>query len=44
MNEPYGIAIEGNTLYVASYHDSVIYEFDATTGAQPSDSIKLSVA
>ena len=44
VNEPWGIAIEGNKLYVASYQDSVIYEFDATTGARLSDSIKLSVA
>src|SRR5271165_2771347 len=43
VNEPWGIAIEGNTLYVASHQDSAIYEFDATTG-QLSGSIKLSVA
>jgi hypothetical protein len=46
VNEPYGIAIGGptlNTLYVASYQDSVIYEFDATTG-QLTGSIKLSGA
>jgi hypothetical protein len=46
VNEPYGIAIGGNTLntlYVASYQDSAIYEFDATTG-QLTGSIKLSGA
>ena len=41
VNEPEGIAIVGNTLYVASYHDEVIYEFDATTGAKLSNSITL---
>jgi outer membrane protein assembly factor BamB len=46
VKEPYGIAIGGNTLntlYVASYQDSAIYEFDATTG-QLTGSIKLSGA
>ena len=42
VNEPWGIAIEGNTLYVASYQDSMIYEFDATNGGQPTGSIKVS--
>ena len=41
VNEPEGIAIVGNTLYVASYHDEVIYEFDTTTGAKLSHSITL---
>ncbi|HTD15774.1 MAG TPA: hypothetical protein VK673_11370 [Chthoniobacterales bacterium] len=44
VNEPWGIAIGGKTLYVASYQNSVIYEYNATTGAQLSDSIKLSGA
>jgi hypothetical protein len=51
VHEPWGIAIGsprlpgGNpTLYVASYKDSAIYEFDAINGGQPFDSIKLSVA
>ena len=51
MNEPWGIAIgspllngQNPTLYVASCQDSVIYEFDATQGGQPTGSIKLSVA
>jgi hypothetical protein len=51
VNEPCGIAIGsprlpgGNpTLYVASYQDSAIYEFDAINGGQPFDSIKLSGA
>ena len=50
VNEPWGIAIGsprlpgGNpTLYVASYHDSAIYEFDAK-GGQLNGSIKLSAA
>ena len=34
VNEPWGIAIEGNTLYVASHQDSAIYEFDATKGGR----------
>ena len=38
VNEPWGIAIEANTLYVASHQDSAIYEFDATTG-DPTGSI-----
>jgi hypothetical protein len=49
VNEPRGIAIgspppNGNdpTLYVASYQDSMIYEFDATTGAKLSGSIEVS--
>ena len=49
VNEPWGIAIgspplNGNdpTLYVASYQDSMIYEFDATNGGQPTGSIKVS--
>ena len=48
MNEPVGIAIgspppneQHPTLYVASYQDSAIYEFDAITGAQLHYSIKL---
>jgi hypothetical protein len=51
VNEPWGIAIGsprlpgGNpTLYVASYQDSAIYEFDAINGGQPFGSIKLSGA
>jgi DNA-binding beta-propeller fold protein YncE len=46
VNEPWGIAIGGrtlNTLYVASYQDSAIYEFDAgggPTGGQLIGSIK----
>jgi hypothetical protein len=44
VNAPWGIAIRGNRLYVASFQDSAIYEFDATTGAQLRDSIKLSGA
>ena len=51
VNEPWGIAIGsprlpgGNpTLYVASYQDSAIYEFDAIKGGQPCGSIKLSGA
>ena len=44
VNEPWGIAIEGNTLYVASHQDSAIYEFDATKGGPPTGSIKLSGA
>lgn len=44
VNEPWGIAIKGNTLYVASFQDSAICEFDATMGAQLRDSIKLSGA
>jgi hypothetical protein len=53
VNEPRGIAIgspplnepNGNpTLYVASYQDSAIYEFDAITGAQLPYSIKVSGA
>ena len=53
VNEPRGIAIgspplnepNGNpTLYVASYRDSAIYEFDAITGAQLPYSIKLNGA
>jgi hypothetical protein len=51
VNEPRGIAIgspplnepNGNpTLYVASYQDFAIYEFDAITGTQLPYSIKLS--
>jgi hypothetical protein len=49
VNEPWGIAIGSPppngtdpTLYVASYQDSAIYEFDAITGAQLPYSIKLS--
>jgi hypothetical protein len=49
VNEPRGIAIgspppNGNdpTLYVASYQDSMIYEFDATRGAKLSGSIEVS--
>ena len=42
VNEPWGIAIEGNRLFVASYLDSMIYEFNATTGAKLRDSIKVS--
>ena len=30
VNKPWGIAIQGNTLYVASNQDSMIYEFDLT--------------
>jgi len=30
VNGPWGIAIEGNMLYVASNQDSAIYEFDLT--------------
>jgi hypothetical protein len=41
VNQPWGIAIEGKTLYVASHQDSAIYEFDATTG-ELTGSIKLS--
>jgi glutamine cyclotransferase len=41
VKEPYGIAISGKTLYVVSYHDYVIYEFDAATGAKLSNSIVL---
>jgi hypothetical protein len=46
VNEPWGIAIEGNTLYVASYQDSAIYEFDVTdvNNPQKSGSIKVSGA
>jgi hypothetical protein len=51
VNEPWGIAIGsprlpgGNpTLYVVSYQDSAIYEFDAINGGQPFGSIKLSGA
>ena len=51
VNEPWGIAIGsprlpgGNpTLYVASYQDSAIYEFDAINGGQPFGSIELSGA
>jgi sugar lactone lactonase YvrE len=43
VNQPWGIAIEGKTLYVASHQDSAIYEFDATTG-ELTGSIKLSAA
>jgi hypothetical protein len=46
VNEPWGIAIGGiggNTLYVASYQDSAIYEFNLTkTPPQLSGSIKVS--
>jgi hypothetical protein len=42
VNEPWGIAIEGNRLFVASHLDSKIYEFNATTGAKLRDSIKVS--
>jgi hypothetical protein len=41
VNEPWGIAIEGKTLYVASNQDSMIYEYNATTGAKLRDSIKV---
>jgi hypothetical protein len=51
VNEPWGIAIGsprlplGNpTLYVASYQDSAIYEFDAINGGKPFGSIELSGA
>jgi hypothetical protein len=51
VNKPWGIAIGsprlpgGNpTLYVASYQDSAIYEFDAINGGQPFGSIELSGA
>jgi hypothetical protein len=43
VNEPWGIAIEGNTLYVVSNQDAAIYEFDLTkTPPQRSGSIKVS--
>jgi len=48
VKEPWGIAIgspplnaKDPTLYVASYQDSMIYEFDATSGGQPTGSIKV---
>jgi outer membrane protein assembly factor BamB len=41
VGEPWGIAVVGNTLFVGSYNDEVIYEFNATTGAQLSQSITL---
>ncbi|MBV8277962.1 MAG: hypothetical protein JO170_22240 [Verrucomicrobia bacterium] len=41
VDEPWGITIVDDTLYVASYHDFVIYEFNATTGKKLSDSITL---
>jgi hypothetical protein len=41
VGEPWGIAVIGNTLFVASQNQGIIYEFDATTGAQLSQSITL---
>jgi hypothetical protein len=49
VNEPWGIAIgspppngKNPTLYVASNQDSMIYEYDAKTGAKLSGSIEVS--
>jgi hypothetical protein len=46
VNDPWGIAIEGNTLDVASYQDSAIHEFDVTDVHNPrlTGSIKVSGA
>jgi DNA-binding beta-propeller fold protein YncE len=41
VSEPWGIAVEDKTLYVASYQDSAIYEFDAAKGRPPTGSIEL---
>ena len=42
VNGPCGTSMAGKTLYVASNQDSTIYEFNATTGAKLSHSIKVS--
>jgi outer membrane protein assembly factor BamB len=39
VHQPYGIAVSGNILFVASFHDFAIYEYDASTGAELSDYI-----
>ena len=38
ISQPYGIALSGNTLFVANEH--LVYEFDATTGAKLSEEIR----
>jgi 6-phosphogluconolactonase (cycloisomerase 2 family) len=42
VGNPWGIAVEGNTLFVVSENEEIVYEFDATTAAQLSQSITLS--
>lgn len=41
VGEPWGLAVVGNTLFVVSQNENIIYEFDATTGAQLSQSITV---
>ncbi|MFY9988437.1 MAG: hypothetical protein WAK31_27020 [Chthoniobacterales bacterium] len=41
MGNPWGIAVAGNILFVVSENQEAIYEFNATTGAQLSQSITL---
>lgn len=41
LPETWGIAVSGNTLFVASYNQAVVYEYNATTGAQLSHSIAV---
>ncbi|MFZ0502320.1 MAG: hypothetical protein WAM44_01345 [Chthoniobacterales bacterium] len=41
VGNPWGIAVAGNILFVVSENQEAIYEFNATTGAQLSQSITL---
>ena len=41
VGQPWGLAVAGNSLFVVSQNQGIVYEFDATTGAQLSQSIPL---
>jgi hypothetical protein len=41
VGQPWGIAVAGNSLFVVSQNQEIVYEFDATTGVQLSHSVTL---
>ena len=41
VGQPWGIAVAGNSLFVVSQNQGIVYEFDVATGAQLSHSIPL---